>query len=70
MHDRLQLHMLIATLPPWHQMQHMHAVRSLPILLALFTRQLHLQYAEHGQPRRLVAQSDETGVEVDAVAER
>ncbi len=61
--------MLVTTLPPRHQVQHVHTIRSLPVLLALVARQLHLQHAEHGQARGLVPQSDEARVEVDPVAE-
>ena len=61
--------MLITALPPRHQMQHVHAVGRLPVLLALVARQLHLHHAEHRQPRRLVPQPDQPRVEVDPVAQ-
>ncbi len=70
LHNSLQLHVLITALPPRHQVQHVHTIRSLPVLLAFVARQLHLQHAEHGQACGLVAQSDEPRVEVDPVAER
>ena len=69
LHNGLQLHVLVTALPPRHQVQHVHAVGRLAVLLALVARQLHLEHAEHRQARRLVAEPDEARVEVDALAE-
>jgi hypothetical protein len=69
LHDSFQLDVLVAALPSLYQVQHMHTVGGLAVLFAFLARQLNLENGEHGQTCGLIAQPDETGVEVDSVAQ-
>ena len=57
--------MALTALPSRNEMQQVHAVGCLTILLALGARQLNLHDGEEGEPRGLVLEPDQPGVEVD-----
>ena len=57
--------MTFTTLPPWDEIQQVHAVDSLALLAALGTCKLNLHHGKEGEPGGLVPEADEAGVEVD-----
>lgn len=65
LHYCLQFDMAIRTLPAGNQVQHVHTGRRLPVLDALFARQLDAEGREERQARDLVSHPEKAGVEVD-----
>ena len=65
LHDRLELDMPVPALPPGDQMQHVGALRSLPVLFALAAGQGDAQRGEHGLVGNPVPHPEEAGEEVD-----
>ena len=70
LHHRLKFSVPVRALPAGYKVQHVDAVDSLAVLLALGAGELDLHDGEEGEPGGLVLEADEARVEVDLRGER